>query len=154
MANAALAEKLEQVGNIKGTGILPGIDQRLVIWAEHICKVYVDGGGGSRNLIATLMATKGVMARCTNPDALELPDYVDETHTAVQGSTEGAKEVIRYHYLVTDLTKEQKLERMKISSATYYRRLAQSHREVLFQLKNGKPVKGGGSREVLMGVRR
>lgn len=140
IATEVLAQKLEEVGSIKGTGKIPSIDMRLKVWAEFQQVVQEGGSGSGRNPLAALMASGGVVVRSTNPEIGNVPDYVMDTSAVVEKLREDQKQLIWLHYVATNVTTTQKLERLAMSSTTFYRELARIHNEMLFLLKAGKPV--------------
>lgn len=143
MTTTTQISSLQALGSLeqKPTGMLKKIDERLNQWADWKAGAGRCAAGGGCNPIATLMASGGVMARSTNPDAGGMPDDVYDTDQAVNKLAEPLQTVVLIHYLNTDLIPRQKFERVGVSKPTYYRRLSAAHRDIQFLLKPNKPLR-------------
>ena len=115
------------------------IDTRLKVWAEYI-SAQANGSPLGRNQLAVLMESAGDFIASTAPDD-GMPDYVDATDKAVRRIQEQMPAlwlVIREHYVYAEKLDDQRFKAVGCSRATYYRRLAQAHQAVLFQVQGQK----------------
>lgn len=111
------------------------VDVRLQRWAEWVERERMGGGNTQRNVIASLMDGKGVIARGTAPDAGSMPDAIYDTDRAVQQLPAELKQVVIEHYRHMDAPESVRVARCQCSRRTYYRRLARAHQSIMMLLK-------------------
>lgn len=132
MGEAAVAVKLELQAEPR---TIAWVDVRLCRWAEWVERERNSGGNTQRNVIATLMDSKGVIARGTAPDAGSMPDAIYDTDQAVQKLSAEQSQVVIEHYRHMDAPESVRVARCKCSRRTYYRRLARAHQSIMMLLK-------------------
>lgn len=113
------------------------IDEALQLWAAELHppdpgEGVIAGGGG--NIIATLMATKGELSRCTRGSRVLL-DRAAEIELIVNKHLPLKEhQVVIEHYTNYDSLDSQKWSACGCSRAQFYRRLGEAHASIESQL--------------------
>ncbi len=133
--NLAISNMEQQQKARQEPKTIASIDAKLVRWAEW----RMEGAGrpgmlGGGNTIAALMAGGGQITRSTAPQD-SAPDDIYDTDRAVSRIDAQLQQVVTEHYLHSDASETVRLVQCGCSRATYYRRLATAHHQVLFLLK-------------------
>ena len=111
------------------------VDVRLQRWAEYVERERQGGGNTQRNVIATLMDSRGVVARGTAADSGSMPDAIYDTDRAVHQLPGPLAQVVVEHYRHADAPESTRVARCQCSRRTYYRRLARAHQAVMMLLR-------------------